>query len=678
MRRALRKGAQCKQQACDRSGAFRRICYPSRVGVLTTVALVVAALVAVPFLAHQLRRRRAEEQPFPPARLVDAAPPKARRRSRLEDRALFVTRASAVVALAVLGASPFVRCSRLSLQRSGGASVAMAIVLDDSMSMQADAAGRSRFERARRGAHELLASAREGDAVALVLAGNPARVALGATTDMEAARLAIDSFTPSDRATDLDGSLVLAADLLTPLPQVDRRVVVLSDLADGHSEGTPLAPPMSVPLWVALPELSVDRADCGVLRADKKGARVRVAVACGPTHSAVGRDVIVEDAKGNELGRGTVSSAPNADVTVVLPSSEARAERARLSGIDAIASDDTAPVVAEVGRQVIAVVADVGNEAVATGGPPLVERALGALKVDVDVAPVPATPDRVEDLSADLGLIIDDPPGLTPEQRHAVAAFIDGGGVVLLALGPHAAAAPLGATLEPIAMHPVSWKETRARGASPKNAGVLAGSEATLVDLSAPRRAALSPEDVGAFEPVVSWEDGALLVGRRAMGRGEAWIVTLPLSIDASDLALRPAFLALLDAWVRSARERSAPLRSDVGTSWGFPGAGQVLVQGPGGPVAMTRDGGMIRIVPPRIGAYRITVDGKSETRIAAPILRELDMRPRSTQPEATAPTVRDRRGSVDASGPVAIALLALVALELALRIVSRRQAEPT
>jgi hypothetical protein len=86
----------------------------------------------------------------------------------------------------------------------------------------------------------------------------------------------------------------------------------------------------------------------------------------------------------------------------------------------------------------------------------------------------------------------------------------------------------------------------------------------------------------------------------------------------------------------------------------------------------------MIRIVPPRIGAYRITVDGKSETRIAAPILRELDMRPRSTQPEATAPTVRDRRGSVDASGPVAIALLALVALELALRIVSRRQAEPT
>jgi hypothetical protein len=553
----------------------------------------------------------------------------------------------------------------------------MAIVLDDSMSMQADAAGRSRFERARRGAHELLASAREGDAVALVLAGNPARVALGATTDMDAARQAIDSLAASDRATDLDGSVVLAADLLTPLPQVDRRVVVLSDLADGHSEGPPLGPALPVPLWVALPELSVDKPDCGVLRADRKGARVRVAVVCGPTHSAVGRDVIVEDAKGNELGRETVSSAPNADVTVVLPSSE-RAQRARLSGIDAIASDDTAPVVAEVGRQVIAVVADVGDEAVATGGPPLVERALAALKVDVDVAPVPATPDRVEDLSADLGLIIDDPPGLTPEQRHAVAAFMDAGGVVLLAIGPHAAAAPLGATLEPIAMHPVSWKETKARGSSPNTAGVLAGSEATLVDLGAPRRAALSPEDVGAFEPIVSWEDGALLVGRRTMGRGEAWIVTLPLSIDASDLALRPAFLALLDAWVGSARERSAPLRSDVGTSWGFPGAGQVLVQGPGGPVATTRDRGIIRVVPPRIGAYRITVDGKSETRIAAPVPRELDMRPRPTPAEATAPSVRDRRGAVDASGPVAIALLALVALELVLRIVSRRQAEAT
>ena len=64
----------------------------------------------------------------------------------MEDRALFATRAAAVGLLAVLGATPLVRCSRLSLQRSGGASVAMAIVLDDSMSMRARTQGVRRLQ----------------------------------------------------------------------------------------------------------------------------------------------------------------------------------------------------------------------------------------------------------------------------------------------------------------------------------------------------------------------------------------------------------------------------------------------------------------------------------------------------------------------------------------------------
>ena len=48
---------------------------------------------------------------------------------------------------------------------------------------------------------------------------------------------------------------------------------------------------------------------------------------------------------------------------------------------------------------------------------------------------------------------------------------------------------------------------------------------------------------------MAKWTDGALLVGRRPVGRGEAWVVTLPFSVDASDLTLRPAFLSLLAGW---------------------------------------------------------------------------------------------------------------------------------
>ena len=60
---------------------------------LTLLALGIAVLVAAPYVAHRLRRQRAEEHPFAPARLVPPTPPKARRRARLEDRSLFAIRA---------------------------------------------------------------------------------------------------------------------------------------------------------------------------------------------------------------------------------------------------------------------------------------------------------------------------------------------------------------------------------------------------------------------------------------------------------------------------------------------------------------------------------------------------------------------------------------------------------
>ena len=55
-------------------------------------ALAVALLVAAPFIAHLLQRRRADERDFPPARLVAPSPPVARRRRHIDDRALYAVR----------------------------------------------------------------------------------------------------------------------------------------------------------------------------------------------------------------------------------------------------------------------------------------------------------------------------------------------------------------------------------------------------------------------------------------------------------------------------------------------------------------------------------------------------------------------------------------------------------
>jgi len=648
---------------------------------LTVLALGVVALVAAPYLAHRLRRQRADEMPFAAVRLVPATPPKARRRSRLEDRSLFAIRAASIVALALLGASPLVRCSRLALSR-GGASVAIAIVLDDSMSMRAkDDSGETRFERAKKGAEEILASLREGDAAAIVLAGAPARVGLAATTDVSAARAALESVGESDRATDLDGALAIARTLVGELPQLDRRVVVLSDLADGKSDAPPLGEgaDSTVPVWVAMPELSkaTSASDCGILSADRTGARARVRFACSVPQAAAGREVQIKD------GDKVVASAPLpqtalGEAMVPFTGDDARELQVVLTGADAIAADDRALLVVESGPAAIAVIGERSDE-VSTGGAPVVEQALAALHIDMAVRPLPQVPDRREDTVPFAAMIVDDPPGFTPEQRHALSAFVDRGGVLVLALGRRAASAPLGATFEPFLTHAVTFGPTplQGQGADPASGAPMLGeAAASLGDLGANGRASVAPEDAPAFEALLKWSDGAPLVLRRARGRGEVWLTTLSFSVDASDFPLRPGFLSLLDAVVSDAKEHSAPVRGDVGVPWAFAGARQVDAEGPGGRVPSARGDGALRVVPTLIGAYRLTVDGAKELRVAAPAQREIDLRPRAVAPSATSSSLGGGVSVVDVSWTIALALLALVAAELVVRAMTRPRGE--
>lgn len=643
---------------------------------LTILALGVAALVAAPYLAHRLRRKRAAEVPFAPARLVPEAPPKARRRARLEDRSLFAIRAAAIVALALLGASPLVRCSRLALSR-GGASVAVAIVIDDSMSMRAkDASGATRFERVKKGAEEILASLREGDAAAIVLAGAPARVGLAATTDVGAARAALEGVGESDRATDLDGALAIARTLVGALPQIDRRVIVLSDLADGKSDAPALGSngDFSVPIWVAMPELARanDAVDCGILAADRASGRARVRFACSAPHAAAGRDVQIKD------GETILASAPLpptalGEVLIPFAGDDARELFAVLTGDDAIAADDRALVVVESGPAALAVVGDRTDDAVSTGGAPVVEQALAALHVDMAVRPIPQAPDRREDTAPFAAMILDDPPGFTPEQRHALTAFVDRGGVLVLALGSRAAAAPLGATFEPFLAHAPSFGPTPTQSVDPESAALVLGDGATsLADLAAKGRATVAPDDVASFDSLLKWSDGAPLVLRRARGRGEVWLTTLSFSVDASDIPLRPGFLSLLDAIVSAAKERSAPLRGEVGVPWVFAGARQVQAEGPRGQIPPARGDGALRIAPALLGPYRLTVDGAPELRVAAPVQREIDLRPRAVISEATSSSLGGDVSVVDVSWLLALALLALVAAETVVRAMTR------
>jgi hypothetical protein len=469
----------------------------------------------------------------------------------------------------------------------------------------------------------------------------------------------------------------MARALVSQLPQVDKRVVVLSDLADGRSEGPPLGEGGDVPLWVPLADLPGDAKDCGVLAADRASEHVRVTIACGHGATTAGREVTLR-AGDKILGRAPAPAGAGGDVAINVPADAPLDLVARLEGTDAVAVDDVATVVPEAAAPAIAVIADGPEETTVTGGAPVVEQALTSLRLDVALRPIPSVPDRIVDFEGFVGVIADDPAGFTPEQRRALGAFVEQGGELLVALGPRAAAAPLGASLEPALGHAVTWGAVAAKGArASRGAPAVFGDAArSLGDLDARERATMTPEDAKSFEALLDWDDGAPFVARRAIGSGGAWVVTLPFAVNASDLTLRPGFLALLDAWTEEARGRMVPLRVDVGHPWTFSLVGRkaVAIDGPGGGLTVARDGTVARAVPPLVGSYVVSFAERKETRVAAPVAAEMDLRPRATGATTHGGTLGDAHSSVDVSWGVALVLLGLVAAELALRVQRTRR----
>lgn len=668
---------------------------------VTALALFVGVLVGAPLAAHLFRRRRSEEVTFAPTRLVDPSPPAARRRSKLEDRALFAVRALSVLALAVLGATPLVRCSKLSLARKGGASVALAIVLDDSLSMRAPAGpgARPRFELARESARELLDGLESGDSVAIVLAGKPARVALATTPDLTAARETLAKLGPSDRATDLDGALALARGLVGEVPQPDRRVVLFSDLADGSPDGPELGEVEGVTLWAPLPSLVGELRDCAVLSAQRAGAKARARVACakqpggspeadakqleGRTLELREGDRVLSVARESELREAVVAGT---DVTLDVPEGAGESLVVSLRGDDAIDEDDHAPVMGTLRGAAIGVVSDAAESGIETGGASPVEQALTALELGVAQKPMPSPPERADELLGLAGLVLDDTPGLTPEARRALATFFEKGGVALVGLGPRAASAPLGTSFEPAVKGVVRWDAggaaQKAKGASPTGAAWLGPSAGGLTELEPTGRAVLDPATLEGAEILATWSDGAPLLVRRQLGPGAVLISTLPFGLGESDLPLRPAFLSLLERFVGSARARGGELRVEVGASFRVDGASagkatRVPLAGePALEIEAVREGELGRITPPRAGLYELEVDGVRSRRVATLSAVELDGRPRRLHPAARAESHGGAHRAVDASPYVAGVLLALFVLELGLRLFSKPREE--
>ena len=633
------------------------------------LGLLVALGVALPLVAHLLRRRRTETRVFPPARLVPTATPAARSRAHLEDRALLALRALGVLALAVLGASPFVTCARLQLDRPGGSALAVVIVIDDSMSMKANASGtESRFARARQSALDLVASLRDGDVVGVVAAGAPARMLAAPSAAREVATRAISSLEPSDRATDLDAALALAGTLARGAQQPERRVVLLSDLADGSDK--PLESPTGVSTWTPDPGLAAPRPDCAVVRAEGRGRDVRARVACGAAEHAEGRRVEVHG-PGGVLGFVALKRERAQDVEIVLSDSAPAGAQltAKLTGSDAIADDDAAPVTTQLAALSVSVVLtpSVGSTERRVS---VVEEALGALDETLAVRPVFSAPEAPEALAPHAVVVLDDPAGLVPEARAAMRGYVERGGVAVALLGSRAGSAILGNTFEPFVSGAVRWAPTAPAGADEASLAGLGATAAGLLELAPKGRVLLDERATTDVTLLARWADGRPLVFTRRLGRGQLFVTTLGSSLDESDLALRPAFLEILGRALAEGRAHKGSLRTPVGSRWVVaPGA---RVVGPAGTLVAGPEG---ELVPLRAGLYAVRAGEELEARVAEIDEREVGLSPRPAPPRAPSQAGGANVSRVELSPYVAWVLLALLTGEAVVRRVTRDRA---
>lgn len=642
---------------------------------LLPLALLLGFAAVLPILAHAMRKGQSELIVFPATRLVAPHPASAKKRHRVEDPLLLALRVLLLLGLTLLAASPFVQCSRLSLDRSQGGNVSAALLIDDSASMRAlTSSGQSKLTEALKAAEELLETARPGDSFSIVLAGEPARVHTPPTTELGSLKDALLSITETDRATDVAGALSLGRSLLVGAVQKDRHLVLLSDVAGqdlSRLDLTDVLPP---------PErLTEVYENCALTNATRGTDAIVVETACTSREAMEERTLTVLGADDEALA----PPVPVKDGATRIPFSERPQSRARahtrvkLSGpkspaLDRIASDDEATVLEAASGLTVALRADRAAAGRKTGTATLIESGLEALDEKPRVRSLNLLPDSLEELKEFSALFIDDPNGLTPEVRAAVQGWVMEGGVSVLLLGPGIERTSLGSDFHPFLPTAPRWEKTDQTGVDPEVPQALGPLAQTWTDLAPRARAVFDTPENATVK--AAFKDGAPLVIEIPHGRGLLLTTALPSSADRSDFALRPAFIELLDYAVREAAVRRGALAAPVGTRWKIPEGHSVI--DPRGQVLPPAPDQPGEVEPHLAGRYSVT-DPKGRAEAVEFRYATRDGREAVSQPEPLGAQLRSAAQSValakvGISREIALACLLFGLLELAFRVFLR------
>jgi hypothetical protein len=187
---------------------------------------------AAPIIIHLWSKRRYREAPWAAMEFLLAALRKNSRRLRLEQWLLLAVRTAVMLLVALALAQPYVE--RLGLSFVPGQRTLKVFVIDGSYSMAYKPTDKSRFDRARQLAAQIVEDSPQGDAFLLVLMASPPSVIVGTPAAEPRDFLAeIDNLKRLDGGADLAATLVLLEGLLTKTETAgleQREVYFLTDL----------------------------------------------------------------------------------------------------------------------------------------------------------------------------------------------------------------------------------------------------------------------------------------------------------------------------------------------------------------------------------------------------------------------------------------------------------------
>jgi Aerotolerance regulator N-terminal/von Willebrand factor type A domain len=394
---------------------------------LYPLLLAGGAAIAIPIALHLFRRRTETIVDFPAVRLLHKAPVELQRRRRIRELILLALRVTALALLALAFARPYFKSTVSAI-----ASPITIVALDTSMSMSAP----GQFDAARQAARKAVSDAPGTALVGLVTFSDSATLVVQPTADRAGALAAIDAAAPGPGGTRFRTALGRAAEAIGAS---EGHIVVVTDLQQvGWETADEGAVPDGVRVDVAevrapesnLAVTAVRREDQAVIAAVQnfgtRPARVAARLKIDGRERATDRVDVAPQSAGEVRFAATLPPRGGVEVAIDDPSGY-QADNARFLVLDPAAA---VPILV------------VTSDSPATSRAGLyVERALGVATEGagfhvraIDGGQFSSL--KVGEFGDPAAIILLGTRSLDRTGRDRIAAYLKGGGRILLTLGP--------------------------------------------------------------------------------------------------------------------------------------------------------------------------------------------------------------------------------------------------